>query len=107
MPSPEQLAAIRQEIFYCPDEFKAILKQKDYHRYYGNSFFTSKKLSRPPKGYSADWPDIDLLKYRDYCSMHNVPQEIIGSDQFFDYVLKVWKATVPLNLFIERALDIA
>ena len=104
MPSPSQLAAIRQEIFYCPDEFKAILAQKDYHRYYGNSFFTSRKLSRPPKGYPADWPDIDLLKYRDYCSMHTMPKKLIGSDQFFDHVIKVWKATVPLNLFIERAL---
>ena len=76
-------------------------------RYYGDSFFTSRKLSRPPKGYPADWPDIDLLKYRDYCSMHTMPKEIIGTDQFFDHIVKVWKATVPLNLFIERALNLA
>ena len=106
MPSPAQLAAIRQEIFYCPDEFKAILAQKDYRHYYGDSFFTSHKLSRPPKGYPADWPDIDLLKYRDYCSMHTMPKELISTDQFFDHIIKVWKATVPLNLFIERALDL-
>ena len=106
MPSPEQLAAIRQEIFYCPDEFKAIMAQKDYHRYYGNEFFTSKKLSRPPKGYPADWPDIDLLKYRDYCSMHSIPKHLIGSDRFFDYIVKAFKATTPLNRFIERTLGI-
>ena len=38
--------------------------------------------------------------------MHTMPKEIIGSDQFFDHVVKVWRATVPLNLFIERALGI-
>lgn len=105
MPSSKQLAAIRQEIFYCTDDFKAILDNPDYHRYYGRDFFTSKKLSRPPKGYSADWPDIDLLKYNDYCCMHEMSRSEVMSDDFFDEVIKVWKAAVPLNRFIERALD--
>jgi uncharacterized protein (TIGR02453 family) len=105
MPSSKQLAAIRQEIFYCTDDFKAILDNPDYNRYYGRDFFTSKKLSRPPKGYSADWPDIDLLKYNDYCCMHELSRSEVMSDDFFDEVIKVWKAAVPLNRFIERALD--
>ena len=104
MPTPEALNAIRQEIFYCTDEFKAILNAPDYKRYYGKGFFTTKKLSRPPKGYSADWPDIDLLKYCDYCSMHEIPRKTVLSDGFFEEVVRVWKATVPLNRFIERAL---
>lgn len=104
MPSSKQLAAIRQEIFYCTDEFKAILNAPDYKRYYGKGFFTTKKLSRPPKGYSADCPDIDLLKYCDYCSMHEIPRKTVLSDGFFEEVVRVWKATVPLNRFIERAL---
>lgn len=106
MPTPQQLAAIRQEIFYCTDEFKTIITQKDYHHYFGDSFFTTHKLSRPPKGYPADWPDVELLKYRDYCSMHNMPDRKVGTDHFLDEVVKAWKATVPLNLFIERALGL-
>lgn len=106
MPNSKQLAAIRQEIFYSVDEFKAILADPDYNRYYGRVFFTSKKLSRPPKGYSADWPDIDLLKYCDYCCMHEMTQASVLSDGFFDEVVSVWKAAVPLNRFIGRALDL-
>lgn len=105
MPSPRQLAAIRQEIFYCPDEFKAILQAPDYKRYYSNGFFTSRKLTRPPKGYPADWPDIELLKYRDYCTMYSMPAEIIFTDQFFNEVVSVWRASVALNKFIERAIS--
>ena len=105
MPTPKQLAAIRQEIFYCTDEFKAILNAPDYKRYYGTSFFTTKILSRPPKGYSADWPDIDLLKYCDYCCMHEIPRKTVLSDKFFSEVVKVWKASIPLNKFIERAIE--
>lgn len=105
MPSPRQLAAIRQEIFYCPDEFKAILEAPDYKRYFPTGFFTSRKLTRPPKGYPADWPDIELLKYRDYCTMYSMPAEIIFTDQFFNEVVSVWRASVALNKFIERAIS--
>ena len=106
MPSPKQLAAIRQEIFYCTDEFKAILNASSYKRYYGSSFFTSKKLSRPPKGYAADWPDIDLLKYCDHCCMYHAPIKDVLSDAFADEVVRLWKAALPLNHFIGRALDL-
>lgn len=104
MPSPKQLAAIRQEIYYCPDEFKGIMQEKAYRHYFGNEFYTSRKLTRPPKGYPADWSDIELLKYRDYCTMYEMPYDMILTEDFFDEVVKVWKATVPLNRFIERAL---
>ena len=33
MPTPDALNAIRQEIFYCTDEFKAILDNPEYNRY--------------------------------------------------------------------------
>lgn len=106
MPDSHQLASIRQEIFYCTDEFKSILQSPGYQHYYGNDFFTTKKLSRPPKGYPADWPDIDLLKYRDYCCMHEEDKDAVLSDTFFKQVVEAWKAALPLNRFIGRALDL-
>ena len=105
MPSAKQLAAIRQEIFYCTDEFKAIMAQPSYKKYFGDQFYTRKKLTRPPKGYPADWTDIDLLKWTDYTTMYTMPEKYILTDQLFDQVLKVWKASLPLNLFLERAID--
>lgn len=105
MPSAKQLAAIRQEIFYCTDQFKAIMDEPNYKQYFGDKFFTRKKLSRPPKGYSADWPDVDLLKWTDYTTMYIMPEKYILTDKLFDQVLKVWKASLPLNLFLERAVE--
>lgn len=105
MPTPKQLAAIRQEIFYCTDEFKAIMNEPNYKKYFGNQFFTRKKLSRPPKGFPADWPDVDLLKWTDYTTMYDMPEKYILTDKLFDQVLKVWKASLPLNLFLERAIE--
>lgn len=104
MPEKETLAAIRQEIFYNTDEFLAIMNDKNYKRYFGNKFFTTKVLSRAPKGYPADWEHIDLLKYNDYCTMHEVPQEVVTGDGFADYVMKVFAASVPLNKFVLQAM---
>ena len=104
MPTPQTLNAIRQEIFYNTDDFLAIINNKDYKRYFGSKFFTTKVLSRPPKGYPADWPHVNLLKYKDYCSMHEVPQELIFGEDMLPHVLDAFRATVPLNLFIQRAM---
>ena len=105
MPTPEGLNAIRQEIFYCTDEFLSIVNEPSYKKYYGSEFFTMKKLSRVPKGYPVDWEHADLLKYKDYCTSHTLPDRFITSPRLFDEVLKVWRASVPLNRFIQRAME--
>jgi len=105
MPTPEALNAIRQEIFYCPDEFISIMNEPKYKKYYGSEFFTIKKLQRVPKGYPADWEYADLLKYKDYCTSYMLPDRLIGSPKLSEEVLKVWKASVPLNLFLQRAME--
>ena len=104
MPSPEALFAIRQEIFYNIDEFKAIMAEKNYKRFFGSDFFTVKKLTRAPKGFPQDWPDADLLKYKDYCTSYSMPKKYVASDELFARVLDVFRASVPLNKFIQRAM---
>ncbi len=103
MPDKEKLAAIRQEIFYNTEEFLAITHNKEYKKYFGDSFFTTKILSRAPKGYPNDWEHVDLLKYNDYCTMHEVPNKVVTGDGFKDYVMKVFRASVPFNKFILQA----
>lgn len=104
MPTPEALNAIRQEIFYNIDEFKEIMAAPDYQRFFGNEFFTSHKLTRVPKGYPADWPDADLLKYKDYCTMYEMPEKYINTDELLDRVAEAFRASVPLNKFIQKAM---
>ena len=105
MPTPEALNAIRQEIFYCTDEFLSIMNEPSYKRYFGSEFFTIKKLQRVPKGYPADWEHADLLKFKDYCTSYTMPERMLDSPRLADEVLKVWRASVPLNLFLQRAIS--
>lgn len=37
--------------------------------------------------------------------MYDMPEKVILTDRLFDQVLKVWKASLPLNLFLERAIE--
>lgn len=104
MTSPEALAAIRQEIFYNIDEFKAIMAEPSYQKYFGSEFFTVQKLSRVPKGFPADWPDGDLLKYKDYCTMGQIAAEHAAAPDLLERVVDVFAASVPLNKFIQKAM---
>ena len=103
MPDKVKLAAIRQEIFYNTDDFLAIINDKEYRHFFGDTFLTMKKLTRAPKGYPNDWPHADLLKYNDYCSAHTIPADVITSPTLKDYILRAFRATLPLNQFILRA----
>lgn len=103
MPEPKVLEAIRQEIYYSTDEFLAIMEAPDFKRFFGNEFWTTKKLSRVPKGYPADWPHADLLKYKDYTV--NYEMQYPFTDDLFDKVIEVFRASVPLNKFIRKAMD--
>lgn len=105
MPPRDTLAAIRQEIFYNTEEFLDIMHEKEYKRYYGDTFFTNKLLSRVPKGYPADWEYADLLKYTDYTVNHNVDPAKVTAPDFKDYIVKVFRAAIPLNRFIARATE--
>ena len=105
MPDPATLHDIRQEIFYNTDEFLAIMAEPEYRRYFGDTFFTQKVLTRAPKGFPNDWEHAWLLKYKDYCTSHTLPASRLAGGQLSDEVLRAWRASVKLNLFIQRAMD--
>jgi hypothetical protein len=34
-----------------------------------------------------------------------MPEPLLASEKLFDEVLKVWRASVPLNRFVQRAME--
>lgn len=104
MPEPKVLDAIRQEIFYNVDEFKAIIAHPNFQKWFSEGFWTTKKLVNVPKGYPADWEDGDLLKYKDYTTMHRFDEALVDGNDLFDYTIQSFQASVPLNKFIQKAM---
>lgn len=62
MPEAELLKSIRQEIDYGWEPFTAIMQAAEKH----GLTFEGEKLSRPPKGYEADNPAIEMLKSKSF-----------------------------------------
>lgn len=101
MPPPEVLKLARQEIFYNIDEFKRIIDDQGFVDTFG-MIDDPDKLIRPPKGYSADFPDIELLKYKNYAVMHKVPDDVLAGSEFLDYSKRIFRILYPLNNFFNR-----
>jgi len=104
MPQSPVLKAIRNEIYYNPEKFKAILNDGVFRKLF-KELEPSDRLKRPPKDFSSDFKEIELLKFKSYVVIHSVPDELIILENFLPYALEVFKAMYPLNSFLNRAVD--
>jgi uncharacterized protein (TIGR02453 family) len=101
-PSP-WLSAIREKISDSADEFLEITQAKDFIKYFGT--IDGEKLKTAPKGYPSDHPHIELLKFKSYLVVNEVPDKMVLSNGFFDYAIKVFKAMKPLNDYLNVELN--
>ncbi|MBH8567678.1 DUF2461 domain-containing protein [Microvirga sp. STS02] len=66
-PTPELLAAIRQEIHYSGDEFHRLRQAPELLRYFPDGIDTTgPQLTRPPRGYAATDPDVAWLRLKTF-----------------------------------------
>ena len=100
-PQGPWLKAIRQEIDYNGKEFKKIINAKAFNTYYQ---LEGEKLKRPPQGYDADHPDIELLKQKSFLAVHYPTDKVVQSPDFLKHCEKAFKALYPFDQFLNRAL---
>ncbi|MCA6364605.1 MAG: DUF2461 domain-containing protein [Bacteroidetes bacterium] len=106
MPEAPQLAKIRQEIDYNLDEFKALLKDKNFKKFYaGLDNDEGYTLSRPPKGYTPDNPAVEFLKYKSFTLSHLFSDEEVMHKNFTKNAIAACKAMHPFLSFLQRAID--
>lgn len=102
-PEKDHLAAIRQEIDYNGLELKQILEELE-----GSSkpiiLNRNEKLIRPPVGYMADHPDIELLKLKSYTLSCPIPDEEVSSDQVLSVLLENYRSMLPFKSFLHQAI---
>ena len=103
-PPTPQINAIRQEIDYNTEEFKKIIGAKEFKKLLGK-LSDEDKLKTVPKGYDKTHPEIELLKYKSYITLHNLSDKDVLSKTFLKQCNEVTKAMYPLNLFLRRACD--
>ena len=105
MPMPDKLAAIRQEIDYHFNDFKKILSQKEFKKYFGGKLSAEDKLVNPPKGYDKENPAVEFLKFKHFVVVHNISDKVLLSPKFPQYVADVFKAMYQFNQFLKKAVE--
>jgi len=104
MPPAADVKKIRQEIDYNGKELRKILNNKDFKKYFGD-MDEEYKLSRPPKGYDKNHPDIELLKLSSYLVLHDYSDKELLSKNFVKEVAKGAKIMKPFLDFLNTAVD--
>ena len=101
-PPAETLKLIRQEIDYNSASLIKIINANDFVKYFGQ--IAGNKLTRPPKGYEADNPHIELLKFKQLYIQRVFDDKLVLSAQLVPEILKSYKAALPFFRFFDMAM---
>jgi len=103
MPPSDKLKKVRQEIMYNVDEFKSIIHKPAFQKTFGQ--IEGEKLKRPPKDFPAEFPDIELLKFKSFTVLHSINTKDILSKDFDKYTVGIFNEMFALNQFLNKAIS--
>lgn len=104
MPPPDALFKIRTAITEKPDAWKKVINSRNLKAQCGG--VSGDGLKRPPRGFSADHPNIEDIKRKSFFAMRHLPPESALEPEFIDEVEKSLKTAAPLVAFLNKALDL-
>ncbi len=102
MPEPAELQAIRQEIDYHFEEFAAVVESKTFIEKLGK--LAGEKLNSVPKGFEKENVAGEYLKHKSFVATKNLSPTEIEKSNFVTMVSQVFKASKPLNDFLNNAV---
>jgi uncharacterized protein (TIGR02453 family) len=101
-PTPEALKMIRQEIDYNAADLRKIINKKEFVLLFEK--ISGERLARMPKGYEADNPNIELLKYKQFFVQRPFPDDLVLSKDFIPELLKSYRAALPFFRYFDAAM---
>jgi uncharacterized protein (TIGR02453 family) len=102
MPTPETLAAMRRHIAARHEDFRRILAARPLRSLFGE--MQGEALSRVPKGFPADHPAADLLRFKQFLYYVELPPEVALTPALYDEILKRFRAMAKFTDFLNQAL---
>jgi uncharacterized protein (TIGR02453 family) len=103
MPEREQLLAIRRHLLDHHEEFRKLAASSKL-KTLGMTAFEPAKMTRPPKGFSADHPAIDLILQRQWGVAAHLPAEIALTPRLIDEIIRRFRAAAPLVALLNQPL---
>ena len=102
MPTPEQLARFRMAIDQDAAPFKAIIRDKEFQKYFGT--LEGEKVKTVPQGYRRDNPEIELLRFKQVVVVHRLSDEMVLSPTFSAHAIKTFTAMKPFLDYLNAIL---
>lgn len=104
MPEADLLKAIRQEIDYNGSDFRLIIEDPSFMKYYG-MLESEYKLKTCPKGYDQDHPEIEFLKLKSFTFSHKLTNAELIHSGSVDQVVNGFAKLNPFIAFLRNAIS--
>lgn len=101
-PDKQHLDAIRQEIDYNAEELVKVLAEGGFTV---DDLSPEDKLKRPPAGYTAEDPNIELLKLKSFILYLKFSDEELCKPTTMANFVEATKRLYPFKQFMHQALD--
>lgn len=101
MPEPAHLLAIRQRIAERHEEFRRILASRPVRKLLGG--LEGEQLFRVPRGFPADHPAADLLRYKYFLLYKELPASLATSPALYKAVADRFRVMVPFLQFLTKS----
>lgn len=99
-PNKDDLFRLRKEIEQDASEIRGILKDNEFQKHFGDSFYSFSELKTAPRGFDKDHKDVDLLRKKGFIAMKKFTDKEVLSKDFTDNVNESFLALRPFfNLF--------
>jgi uncharacterized protein (TIGR02453 family) len=98
IPPTPWLSAIREQISRDGDKLVRIINTREYKKYF--SSLEGESLKVPPRGYSKDHPNIELIKMKSFLAERNYSDAEVLTEDFFNTVTGAFHAMKPLIDFL-------
>lgn len=103
MPAPETVQLLRDHIAANHRRLARLVRDRTFKRMFGE--LQGDRLSRMPRGFPADHPAGDLLKYRQILVGREWPASFASSPRFYPELLRTFRTAAPLIRFLNEPLE--
>jgi uncharacterized protein (TIGR02453 family) len=101
MPEPAQLLAIRQRIAERHEDFRRILAARPVRKLLGD--LQGDQLSRVPRGFAADHPAADLLRFKYFILYVELASSLATKPALYKEIVNRFRVMVPFMQFLTES----
>lgn len=99
----DMLRAVRQSVVDEIDEFRAIVEDDEFRRYF--PVIGEQRLKTVPKGFPKDFPYMEYLRPKDYSVACFVPDDFFRADDWLERSEHVFRVMKPYIDFVNYTID--